>query len=234
MEPCLKALCDVHWPVDLVEQICEAMDLEPERSWMMESTKSADNIRSIMELAVYLQAMHHEEYAKSLEREFAAGHEADQIKSTGERSIERFFSIVYSGMGISKWEYRTTVLMLACLTQMMDWGDVSLKARHRKEDGEDWYASSIRNTEMSLSILPRKLDAYFPYFFRLAQLSWRDSDFPIQVKNHFKRLLPDRSAQSNELLCTAEIFAQIISDNQNMVGTLINWKGVPLNDTQAE
>lgn len=235
VEPCLKALCAVRWPADILDRICAVMELGPMEEWTEESDVPPDDIRSTMELAVFLQGIHHESYAKSLERAFAAGREATAIKSTGERTFERFFSIVFGGLCIPEWEYQTTVLMLACLTQMMDWGDVSLKARDRlDENGRIWYDSSIRNTEMSLSILPRKLGPYFPRFFRLAQLSWRDDDFPIQVRNYFKRLLSDGTSQAREIIRTAEIFARVISDNPNMAGTLVNWGDIPLKDAQTQ
>lgn len=239
VEPCLKALCAVRWPSDIVDRICDVMEPEPMEKWMREWPEESDvpsgNIRSIMELAVFLQGMHHEGYAKNLERAFAAGREAATVRSTGERTLERFFSIAFAGLRVPEWEYQTTVLMLACLTQMMDWGDVSLKARDRTdENGRVWYDSSIRNTEMSLSILPRKLGLYFPHFFRLAQLSWRDDDFPTQARNYFERLLPDGSPQSREVIRTAEIFAQIISENPGMAGTLVNWGDIPQKDAQTQ
>lgn len=235
VEPCLKALCAVRWPADMVDRICAVMELEPMEQWAEEADVPPDDIRSIMELAVFLQGVHHESYAKSLEQAFAAGRKSTAIRSTGERTFERFFSIVFAGLCIPEWQYRTTVLMLACLTQMMDWGDVSLKARDKEEeDGGIWYDSSIRNTEMSLSILPRTLGPYFPRFFRLTQLSWRDDDFPTQVRNYFKRLLPDGSSKSRKLIRTAEIFARIISDTSNIVSTLVNWGDIPRKDAQTQ
>lgn len=239
VEPCLKELCAVRWPADIVGRICAAMEAEPMVAWIKEWPEepdiSPDNIRSTMELAVFLQGVYHERYAKSLERAFVSGRKVSGIKSTGERIFERFFSIAFAGLCVPEWEYRTTVLMLACLTQMMDWGDVSLKARDRKdESGRIWYDSSIRNTEMSLSILPRKLGSHFQSFFRLAQLSWRDDDFPAQARNYFKRLLPDGSPQSREVIHTAEIFARIISENPSMAGSLVNWGDIPMRDAQTQ
>lgn len=234
VEPALTALCAVHWPADMVDRLCAVMELEPMERWTEETDVSPDDIRSIVELAVFLQGVHHESYAKSLEQAFAAGRESTVIKSTGERTFERFFSIVFAGLCIPEWQYRTTVLMLACLTQMMDWGDVALKARDKEENGRVWYDSSIRNTEMSLSILPRTLGSCFPRFFRLTQLSWRDDDFPAQIRNYFKRLLPDGSPESRRVIRTAEIFARIISDTRNIVSTLVNWGNIPQKDTQSQ
>ena len=235
VEPELTALCAVHWPTYMVDRICAAMELEPMEQWVEESNVSPDDIKSIVGLAVFLQGVHHESYAKSLEQAFAAGREPTTIRSTGERTFERFFSIVFAGLCIPEWQYRTTVLMLACLTQMMDWGDVSLKARDRTdEDGRIWYDSSIRNTELSLCVLPRALGFCFPPFFRLTQLSWRDDDFPAQVRNYFKRLLPDGSSKSRKVIRTAEIFARIISDTPNIVSTLVNWGDIPLKDAQTQ
>lgn len=230
---CLDNLCAIQWPGNILDLVCDALEIPAHNKDISSYFKmdSTDKIRSIMDLVIYIRAVQHEAYAKSLEREFAAGRYTANIKITGEYLFEELFSIAFVGLKTLPWEHKTTLLMLAYLTQIMDRGDISLKARARYDPdrGQYLYESSFRNTEMSLSILPRDLGSHFPVFVLISKLYRHDEDFPDVVKDHFENLLVD-NPRAKEIILTAKIFAKILNDHSSMSDTLLEWKQHLLGD----
>lgn len=228
VEPCLNQLCGIRWPAGFLEQVCDALEIPEQASLSLTPVDSADEVRFTMELAVYLQAVRHEAYAKSLEQAFAAGRGPAEIKPTGEAQFERFLSVVFSGLYTLAWEHRTVLLMLACLTQMMDRGDVCLKARFHYDMNRDQYLfdSSVRNTEMSLSVMPRNLGPYFPAFVRAAQLYQRDENFPTLAAAYLASRIPRDFPNAEQVVLTARSLARVLSDYHGISGTLLDWEDV--------
>ena len=119
--------------------------------------------------------------------------------------------------------------VLSCLTQMMDLGDISVKARSKRCNGQTVFYSSVRTTEMSLAIMPRKLSRYYRQFFLLAQLYWRDQDFPDRVEYFFKEMIfgGDPEGKNATMIRNARYFARLISENQMIVDSMLNWRDLP-------
>lgn len=233
IQPILDALCAVQWPEEAWEGLPRVLGLAPLEAAAAPQKAAPWTVRDTVEKMIYRQALHHEMYAKELEKLFAAGQE-EEIKRTGEIRFGRFLEQILKTLGASAGDYDAVRLILAVLTQMMDRGDVSLKARAEiEEDGRVCYCSSIRNTEMSLAIMPRKLSGHFGEFFRLAQFFWRDDDFPQRAKAYFTALLSlesedarTLSPEAREQIETAETFANMICGNREMVSSMMDWREV--------
>lgn len=233
VKPVLDALCSVEWPEEAWAGLPGALGLAPLEESAAGKTPSAVAIRSAMEEMSYQQAVEHETYAKELEKHFAAGQE-EEIRRTGEVHFDEFLDRILERLHVPAGHSETVRLVIACLTQMMDRGDVSLKARmETREDGSVWYDSSIRNTEMSLAIMPRKVSGHFREFFRLAQFFWRDDDFPQRAKEYFTMLLSKDSGDPQTLgeeeweeIRSAETFAEMICKYRDMVSSMMDWREV--------
>lgn len=91
------------------------------------------------------------------------------------------------------------------------------------------FYSSVRTTEMSLAIMPRKLGGYYRQFHLLAQLYWRDQDFPDRVEHYFRSEIfsGDLEGQNAVMIDNARYFAQLISENRTIVSSMLNWRIVP-------
>lgn len=232
----LDDLCTISWPEDMLLQVCDALEIPSQTFQISHQPVFAGQIRFSMMVVVQLLAVRHEAYAKSLEQSFAAGRGTTDIKLTGEANFEPFLSLVFSILPSSAWEHDTVLLILSCLTQMMDVGDICLKARVRldQDSGQYLYDSSVRNTEMSLSILPRNLGPYFPAFVRAAQLYQREDDFPDLAVAYLERLLPKSLPGTGEIFSTAQVLAQMVANYRGMSDTLLDWENVlPESETSA-
>lgn len=228
--PIFDKLCHIAWPENFLELLVSQMGIACVEKRESLETVPASRLRAKMEQIVYSRAVQHEAYAKHLERSFVTGFEAVPIRRTGEVSFEGFLVITLDEFNLSKYDYRSTLLVLACLTQMMDRGDVSLKARVEPgKQGALQYYSAVRNTEMSLSIMPRKLMDYFDDFYRLTHFFWKDKNFPIQARSYFHRIVNNADPNTEEIVDTAGEYAEIISRHPDLINCLMDWKGVPLN-----
>lgn len=233
IKPVLDALCTVQWPEEALEGLPQALGLAPVEADASQKRVTAALVRNTVEEMIYRQAVRHETYAKQLEQSFAAGQE-EEIKRTGEIRFEGFLAQIVKTLGVSAGNYEAVRLIIAVLTQMMDRGDVSLKARaEEQKDGQFRYYSSIRNTEMSLAIMPRKISGHFREFFRLAQFFWRDDDFPQRAEAYFTMLFSMESGDSRNLCPEAReqikgavTFAKIICENRKMVSSMMDWREV--------
>ena len=124
----------------------QALGLAPVEADASRKQVPAVLVRSTVEEMIYRQAVRHEIYAKQLEQAFAAGQE-EEIKRTGEIRFAGFLTQILNALGVSAGNDETVRLIIAVLTQMMDRGDVSLKARaEEQKDGQFCCYSSIRNT----------------------------------------------------------------------------------------
>jgi len=224
-ESALKALCSIHWPEDILDRVCVVLEIPGQALSNAPPLDSPEDICNTIKLFVYLQAVRHEAYAKSLERDFAAGRGTSKIRLTGEVEFESFLSIILSALSASVQNHKTALLVLSCLSRMIDCGDVYIKPRaYFDENGGCYiYESCIRNTELSLAIMPRDLGAYFPTFVRMTQLYQLDEGFPGLVAKHFTRILPPDSSESKDILFTAKVLAKILTDYSSMSDSLLEW-----------
>lgn len=233
IKPILDALSTVQWPEEALMGLPQALGLAPVEADASRKQVPAVLVRSTVEEMIYRQAVRHETYAKQLEQAFAAGQE-EEIKRTGEIRFAGFLTQILNALGVSAGNDETVRLIIAVLTQMMDRGDVSLKARaEEQKDGQFCCYSSIRNTEMSLAIMPRKVSGHFREFFRLAQFFWRDNDFPQRAEAYFTMLFSMESGDSGNLspeaqeqIKSAVTFANIICENRKMVSSMMDWREV--------
>lgn len=228
VQPCLDALCEICWPEDFLEQVCGALEIPGQKPSFSVQVVSAAEIRFTMDLAIYLQAVRHEAYAKSQERAFAAGRGSDQLKLTGESVFDQFLFLIFSSLHASVREHQTMLLILAYLTQMMDRGDICLKARVRFDRNNRRYLfdSSIRNTEMSLSILPRNLGPCFPGFVRAVWLYQGSENFITEVTSYVSNLLSKESPHFRQIVSTARALALVVADYRSMADTLLDWEDI--------
>lgn len=119
--------------------------------------------------------------------------------------------------------------VLSCLTQMMDLGDISLKARFKYRSGTPVLCSSVRTTEMSLAIMPRKLSICYQQFYLLARLYWRDQDFPDRVKHYFRDMIfaGDADNRNAVMVSNARYLAQQIAENRIIMNSMPSWEVAP-------
>lgn len=191
--------------------------------------KSSDEIISKLELCVYGQALEHEERANALKHNMAGSWlNEDGIGNTGERSVFEFISDVWNDDGLQFSCADAAVSLLSGLTQMMDRGDVALKARSEESNGTIYFHSVVRNTEMSLSIMPRRMGKYYAKFFRFAQFYWREENFPQRVERYFREVIFHGSSGPKERRCVADAvkFAELIQEHRDIVGSMLNWRSV--------
>jgi len=173
-----------------------------------------DALQVNMEYKIYEQALIHEADARMVQ-----GNNAPAAKDTGEKPITEFLSELDASDGSKK------AAALSSLTMLMDQGYASLKARlRRNRKGKSVFCSSVRNTELSLAILPQRIQAYYDDFARLGQFYWRDDDFPERVESYFtKRYDPPPSGQ---VVNDAVKFAELICRYREIVDSILNWESV--------
>lgn len=238
METMLQGLINIRWPKEILKKVVESFELKPKETGIV--LQQADNdiqdkrerIVSALELKTYEQALLSEKSANNLKENRAdtLGNNVAVSDNPGETSAEIFLREALPGFGqAGSNSIITTIIALSVLTQMMDQGDVALKARtERMADRKYNFYSAVRNTELSLSIMPRRLGAYYMEFFHIAQFYWRDKDFPERVRKFFKYSVfrndprPENERYTND----AVLFAQYIQKNSAIVDSMLNWRCV--------
>jgi len=217
--------------MELIRLLSEAKDEES----FFEQSKNAwmnEEILNAIEMKLYVQALEHEEHARDLDEAYAT--EEDSLNEelelrTGEKEIFEILTEVREELNILPADIRATAVMLSYITQMMDCGDISLKARTEKDrEGRLLFYSVLRNTEMSLSILPRRISDIFMDFFRVAQFYWRDDDFPQRVRCYFEEnMTQEKSAREVKTDIDNTVkFAELIRDHKKIADSMLNWKSV--------
>lgn len=190
-------------------------------------TGSNDEIISRLALCVYSQALKHEQQANALKRNMADSRlREENAGNSGEKTVFEFIRDVrHNGVPLSS---NTIVPILSGLTQMMDRGDAALKARSVDSDGTICFHSVVRNTEMSLSIMPRRMGKYYSKFFRFAQFYWREENFPQRVESYFQDEVFHGTAGTEEIryVANAVKFAELIQEHRDIVGSMLNWRNV--------
>ena len=223
----LRSFCRIRWNENQLLTLLKCLDSPKEtvNARPLQEARTPGGIMNIVERLVYRQAVDHERDAVGRKRyRFSDAHADRHINQTGEQDLWRFLSRVReesgTGMDISSMSY-----ILSCLTQMMDMGDVSLKARSKRREGMQVFYSSVRTTEISLAIMPRKLAGYYKQFYLLAQIYWRDHDFPDRVESYFRDAIfaGDPEGKNAVMISNARYFAQLISENRMIAKSMLNW-----------
>lgn len=123
----------------------------------------------------------------------------------------------------------------SCLTLLMDSGEVSLRARYRNADendnGQAGYASEVRATEMTLSLLPRRLGSYYEDFCEMADVFWVSDDFPEYIRNAFSRAGENDAVSEicyggKYLTRDAEALASAVVSQRDIYHALLEWRNV--------
>lgn len=191
-------------------------------------TGSSDEMISRLALCVYSQALKHEQQANALKHNMADSQlNEDRAGNSGEKTVFEFIrDIRYNGDILSS--NTTAAVILSGLTQMMDRGDVALKARSKDSDGTICFHSVVRNTEMSLSIMPCRMGKYYSKFFRFAQFYWREENFPQRVESYFQNVIfrGGDGPVERRYVADAVKFAELIQEHRDIVGSMLNWKSV--------
>ena len=225
--PLLDGLCRVTWPGDILREVCVAAQIsprvvEPPRGPV--SKQTAKQVLDHMERTVYDCAIAHERSAKEKEKIYAAGGQLDveTLDATGEYEVWDFFRKTLDKEDVVRVDLLNMMVALSFLTQMMDSGDVSLKAR---AEGGQFY-SAVRNTEMSLSIFPRRMKKFYLDFYRVTRLYWREPDFPARIRSYFENVFPQLNTKlelSPDEIDDAEWLARKIQDNKSIYDSLVEW-----------
>lgn len=242
--PVLRDFCRIRWKESQLEALLNCLDF-PDRetsekaelpdlgdaeaaSWP-EKRNDDGRLVNTMERLAYKQAVDHErDAAQRQQYAFNDVSTNSVVNRTGEQELGQFLLRVKEQTGVRS-NAESMLPVLSCLTQMMDLGDISLKARSKRRDGNPVFYSSVRTTEMSLAIMPRKLSVYYQPFFLLAQLYWRDEDFPDRVERYFRDTLfeGDPENKNAALISNARYFAQLIIENRIIVDSMLNWRSLP-------
>lgn len=236
IQSALDALCKIRWDRDFFEYLCaELTNMIFTMDWMcvpgQQGTLSdvqKSDLREAMENVVYEQAVIHESSAKEIEALYVSGVNVKNeiFGRTGEQKVDEFFKSVVSRAGQIGNDSEVTMVVFSLLTQMMDIGDLSLKMKTRDIDGKQFEIySAVRNTEMSLSIMPRKMKPYFRDFSSIVQFYCRQVDFLEQVDYYFCDFLPEYTPQIREYADLARYFASIIKEKTHIVNSLLDWDG---------
>ena len=233
MEPVLRRFCEIRWDEGQLMALLECLDLPsgPVYDWRPPASENREDVVNAMELLTYKQAVDHERDAAGRKQYDPNDLPADppHVNRTGEQELGRFLSRVEEKTGADGEDAESMLPVLSCLTQMMDLGDISLKARSKRLDGVPVFYSSVRTTEMSLAIMPRKLGGYYRQFSVLARLYWRDEDFPERVERYFRDAVfsGDPEGRNEVMISNARYFAQMISENRVIVNSMLNWDVAP-------
>lgn len=234
IHPILSRFCRIRWNEKQLITLLDCLGFpdRAEAAALPPAATETDCKRTVnsVECLVYKQAVDHERDAAGRKQyNFSDTPSGDvYVNQTGEQELGMFLSRVEKWAGIQT-DIVSMLPVLSCLTQMMDLGDISLKARSKRCNGRSVFYSSVRTTEMSLAIMPRKLSRYYQQFFLLAQLYWRDQDFPDRVEYFFRDVIfeGDPEGKNMTMILNAKYFAQLISKNQMIVDSMLNWKDLP-------
>lgn len=224
----LDSFCEICWSPDLLDTVCKRFrfsggpaqieDIQP--VWCSEEA-----LLRVMEETIYQQAIEHERRAKKAESLYISGGQlpANILDITGERPVHAFIASVLSKAQAEKRDLSTNLAVLYDLTHEMDVGDVSLKARAECVDDAYICYSAVRNTELSLSILPRRLGRFYPNILEVTRAFWREKEFPEWTRWYFAEVLSERDADASAYTEDAVAFARVIQENKLIINTLLNW-----------
>lgn len=238
IKPMLKALTDVRWKKEQLLEFIQALELQEGYHAVSSdlsgrsAIRSTHDVVSALELKVYKQALEHEERANALKNNDVVDSEYSlkgSSNSTGEKPVEGFLNELREELGVSAADISATASLLSGLTQMMDRGDVALKARAERDgSGKMFFYSAVRNTELSLSIMPRRLNGCYSEFFQIAQFYWRDDTFPKRVRLYFEDRVfrYDHRLEAKRYIDDAEEFAKLICEHRAIVDSMLNWRSV--------
>lgn len=233
MKPILDRFCQIRWNEKQLIALLDCLGFPDRTDMTVPAAVTEPGYQSTVnsvECLVYKQAVDHERDAVGRKQYHLSGAPSEDlyVNQTGEQELGSFLSRVENWAGI-QGNILSMLPVLSCLTQMMDLGDISLKARSKRCNGRSVFYSSVRTTEMSLAIMPRKLSRYYQQFFLLAQLYWRDQDFPDRMEYFFKEIIfgGDPEGKNATMIRNARYFAQLISENQMIVDSMLNWKDLP-------
>lgn len=233
IHPILSRFCRIRWNEKQLIALLDCLGFPDRTDMTVPAAVSEPGYQSTVnnvECLVYKQAVDHERDAVGRKQYHLSGVPSEDlyVNQTGEQELGSFLSRVENWAGI-QGNILSMLPVLSCLTQMMDLGDISLKARSKRCNGRSVFYSSVRTTEMSLAIMPRKLSRYYRQFFLLAQLYWRDQDFPDRMEYFFKEIIfgGDPEGKNATMIRNARYFAQLISENQMIVDSMLNWKDLP-------
>lgn len=226
----LKRFCAVKWREPQLIALLNSLELPDaaRETPNVPAAKSIDRaeIVNTVECLTYKQAVDHERDAARRKKHNLSDIPNDpHVDRTGEQELDQFLARVQEKIGASS-NTKAMLPILSCLTQMMDLGDISLKARFKRRNGNPEFYSSVRTTEMSLAIMPRKLSVYYRQFYLLARLYWRDQDLPDRVEHYFRNVIfdGDPGDKNAVMIGNARYFAQLIVENRTIVNSMLNWQ----------
>lgn len=224
----LKELCGIAWPEDVFDRLSEALGLA-QKDNRFTSTTGRDVrrlYRRSLESCVYRQAVEHERNAKDSGRICVSGGyiAPETLDSTGESSIMELFGKV-AGQSHRALDAEIVISLLPMLTKMMDCGDVSLKVRMTRDKGiRKTVSSFVRNTELSLLIMPRRLEKHYDAVYRTARFFWSEDVFPEVMEQYLTDLLDPSDPETRDYIDDAVEFAKLICSNRIAFGCMLNWK----------
>ena len=224
----LDSFCEICWSPDLLDIVCKHFRFSGGPAQTDDACSercSEEMLLRVMEETIYQQAIEHERRAKKAESLYISGGRlpANILDITGERPAHAFIASVLSKVQAEKQDLSMNLAVLYALTHEMDVGDVSLKARAERVDDVYICYSAVRNTELSLSILPRRLGHFYPKMLEVARVFWRERKFPEWTKWYFAEVLSERYADAGAYTEDAVAFAQVIQENKLIINTLLNW-----------
>lgn len=228
-ESILHRFCKIKWQESHLTTLLNCLETPDDPDELFEVSPgdvSQAEIVNNIELLIYRQAVDHErDAAGRLHHELIGAHSDPLINRTGEQDLSRFLARVKERTRV-RTDVKSMLPVLSCLTQMMDLGDISLKARFRHRNGIPVFYASVRTTEMSLAIMPRKLANYYRPFHLLARLYWRDEDFPDRAERYFRDVIfsGDPDYKHTVMIQNARYFAQLITENRILIGSMLNWE----------
>lgn len=224
IESILIRFCKIKWTKSQLAELLSCLEasetIETQKSLVKLETPQIENA---LERIVYKQAVDHEKDAAEHQRHICKSTPDDSyINQIGEQELYKIQARVKEYLSP---DAISTSPVLSCLTQMIDLGELSLKVRSRYCDGIPVFYTSIRTTETSLSIMPRKLSCYYRQFYLLAQLYWRDQNFPDRVERYFQNTIfsGDQEGKYKDVIGNARYFAQLILENKIITESMLNW-----------
>lgn len=230
LDSILQCFCTIKWTESQLIELLDSLQVSNVPDEVLDTSIansiSQAEIVNAVERLTYKQAVDHErDVAGKLQRDLADIPADPLVNRTGEQELSQFLARVKEQTSNST-DTKSMLSILSCLTQMMDLGDISLKARFRRHNGIPIFYSSLRTTEMSLAIMPRKLSVYYRQFYLLARLYYQDQDFTDRVEHYFRDVIfsgdPDNT--HTVMISNARYFAQLIAENQMIAGSMLNWR----------
>lgn len=227
----LDTLCSIRWSPGLLNALCQVFRPEEHESQQSRQDSSVSvvlqkKLLDNVEHTVYLQAVKHEQAATCSERDYILDNNIakNRIYSTQRTELNAFVITVLHRAAVPIQNIQNIHVIgtiLSCLTQMMDHGDVSLKAG--TWDDRICF-SAVHTTESSLSIMPRRLGKYYGDFLRIAQFYWNRDEFPSRVRQYFDESGISLRTSGESITEEAVEFSKLIQKHKEIIGAILNWK----------